>query len=276
MQVTGSHYLQQVETYQHDLYNSSNVDQLKIYLSSEKFSLIVLEEGEVKLSKVYYFKETSSTLYFIDLLKEIFLKESDLFDNLFYQIEIFYQTPDFTFIPEALYEENDKAKYLSFNTNPNNLIPFEHAIDSLGIKVIFGIESKLYAFLIEKFNDFEIKFAPHNIIEYFKDLSEEQAIYIFLENNTFDLCIIDKKTLQYYNLFEFSNIEEFAYYVLFVMEQYGLNPENINVKILSEEPDKENYFDILYQYIRNVDMIEKENVNNAIHFNSINGLLKLI
>jgi hypothetical protein len=65
--------------------------------------------------------------------------------------------------------------------------------------------------------------------------------------------IFDGRRMLYFNTFSFQNPEEVAYYLIFVLEQLNLNPEQVPLVIMGNVESKAGLPDLLLRYIRHIE-----------------------
>jgi hypothetical protein len=106
----------------------------------------------------------------------------------------------------------------------------------------------------------------------FKNLITEKMIFLFVRTDSFNMMIFEKKQLVYSNAFHFRAPEDFIYFVIFVMEQLNLNPEEVPVTLLGSITKKSQIFDLLCKYIRNVEFAQRnESPGFSYVFNDVPG-----
>ena len=91
------------------------------------------------------------------------------------------------------------------------------------------------------------------------------ALPIFREE-AFNMLIFDKKQLIYSNAFHFRAPEDVVYFVIFVMEQLNLNPEEIPVTLLGAIEKSSPNYELLFRYIRHIDFATR---NEAMHYSHV-------
>jgi len=70
------------------------------------------------------------------------------------------------------------------------------------------------------------------------------------------ICI-EKEKLRYFNSFQYRTREDLAYYIIFVIEQLGLNPDTITLLLMGNIERESERFELLFRYIRNIRLINK-------------------
>ena len=67
-----------------------------------------------------------------------------------------------------------------------------------------------------------------------------------------DIVIIEGNQLLFYNAFPYHSKQDFIYFIIFVIEQLNLNPEDIELKFSGKIDKKSTLYDIAWKYIRNI------------------------
>jgi hypothetical protein len=75
----------------------------------------------------------------------------------------------------------------------------------------------------------------------------------------FEIIVIQNQKLLLFNSFDYQTPEDFIYYVLFTAEQLSLNPENFPLELIGNI-DSEIFFKIAYKYIRNVSLMDVDDL----------------
>ena len=103
---------------------------------------------------------------------------------------------------------------------------------------------------------------------------------IHFNKGHFEISVIQNQKLLLFNSFDYQTPEDFIYYVLFTAEQLNMNPEKFLLELIGAIDTESEFFKIAYKYIRNVSLIdvedlrwnnyfsEAENRNHYILFNS--------
>jgi len=138
-------------------------------------------------------------------------------------------------------------------------------------------------FFIDKFGSFEYKHANSILVTKLLDASKNidtKKMMVHFNSTHFEIVVIQNQKLLLFNSFEYQTPEDFIYYILFTAEQLNLNPENFPLELIGNITTESPFFKIAYKYIRNVSLIdvedlrwnnyfsEAENRNHFILFNS--------
>jgi hypothetical protein len=86
----------------------------------------------------------------------------------------------------------------------------------------------------------------------YKNLPEEKRAFVNTRNSFIDIVIIEGKNLLYYNSFKYASKEDFIYYIIFVLEQLNLNPEETELILSGFIEKSSSLFEMVYKYVRNI------------------------
>jgi hypothetical protein len=182
-----------------------------------------------------------------------------------------------TLIPSVLFEEAEKETYLNFSVEPevDEKVLFDR-LPRLDIVNIFGVSKSLHDQITGFFPGAKVCHVSSLLIESlwmnFKNLITGKRIFIYVREEAFNMMIFEMKQLVYSNAFHFREPEDFIYYVIFVMEQLNLNPEEISVTLLGNISTKTTHFDLIFKYIRNVDFaLRNESSRYSYVFDDVPG-----
>jgi hypothetical protein len=209
-------------------------------------------------------------------LREVISQNPWLTDPL-RSVRIIVENNRSVLIPSALFEESEKEAYLNFSAEPEEeeKVLFDR-LTRLEIINLFGININLFNQVKGVFPGAEICHVSSVLIESiwmnFKNLITDKRIFIFVREEAFNMLIFDKKQLAYSNAFHFRAPEDFIYFVIFVMEQLDLNPEEVPVTLLGNIDEKTPHFDLIFRYVRNVDFaLRNESAGFSYVFDDVPG-----
>jgi hypothetical protein len=199
--------------------------------------------------------------------------------NPFRSVRVIVENNRSTLIPSALFEESEKDTYLNFSVEPEGeeKVLFDR-LTRLEIVNIFGINNDLLEQIFRVFPGAKVCHVSSLLIESiwmnFKNLITDKRIFIYVREEAFNMLIFDKKQLVYSNAFHFRAPEDFVYFVIFVMEQLNLNPEEVPVTLLGNIETKTPHFELIFKYIRNIDFaIRSESTHYSYVFDDVPGHL---
>ena len=138
----------------------------------------------------------------------------------------------YTLIPKEVVQENTVADYLKFTCPVDSDIIKYFTHPSLNLTVAFAIESLLFNWFQKTYQQSSLHtiHQANSLIEatltYLRGSSSSllPQLLTFVEKNHLHIIIIQKAKLLYYNRFEYTNSDEFLYYILSVMHTRQLDP----------------------------------------------------
>lgn len=218
-----------------------------------------------------------------DLLADAFNNHPELKDS-YDEILVIHSNNLSTFVPEALFDENFLGSYLQYNIKvfETDFFAFDE-IPNYQMNLVYIPYVNINNFLIDQFGSFDYKHANSILVSKLLIASknkDEKKIFVHLNSNHFEIVVTQNQKLLLFNSFDYSTPEDFIYYILFTAEQLNLNPENVPLELIGNIDTESEFFKIAYKYIRNVSLIdvddlrwnnyfsEAENRNHFILFNS--------
>ncbi|WP_350287010.1 DUF3822 family protein [uncultured Croceitalea sp.] len=233
---------------------------LSIQVSLNGLSFFVLDTitNEVVLFDRVLFK-TSSTPYLAQKeLKQLF-KKHKLVSLGFSEVTVVHKNEMFALVPKALFEAEELANYLKFNTKllANDHIEYDE-LTNLDIVCVYVPFTNINNFVFEQLGEFEFR---HNSIAFLQTILKQkigskQVCFVHKTDHSFELAVFEQKKLVLYNQFEYKTKEDFLYYILFTYEQLKLDVESVKLKLFGQIEEGDTYYDICYQYIKKVNVFE--------------------
>jgi hypothetical protein len=84
----------------------------------------------------------------------------------------------------------------------------------------------------------------------FGNTIDQPHLFINLRSRFFDLMVYDGKIMSYLNTFGFLAPEDVVYYIIFVVEQLNLNPDEVPLVLYGNISAKDDLYALLFKYIR--------------------------
>jgi len=258
--------------------NQANPDKNKLFiqLSLEGIVFCIFNSELNKFLSIESLKfEYGSRISEVSLqLKDLYSRHNWL-SQPFQSVKLLLENNKSTLIPSPLFDETETSAFSKFNfTLTDDEILLFHKLNNLDAYILYPFSSILSETVNELFPTHS-KFSLSGVfIEALliinKNINSLKRIYVNSRINYLDIAILDGRKLLYYNTFGYRTKEDFIYYVIFVIEQLRLNPEEIEL-ILSGNVDKNSrIFEIVYKYIRNVSFQRKtESFNYSYVINEI-------
>lgn len=182
----------------------------------------------------------------------------------FDEILIIHNNTLSTFVPAPLFDEQYIGSYLQYNTKvfESDFFSFDE-ISNYQINSVYIPYVNMNNFFIDKFGTFDYKHANSILVSKLLDRSKNNDIktmYVHFDIGHFEIVVIQNQKLLLFNSFDYQSVEDFIYYVLFTAEQLNLNPENFPLELIGDINKDSEFYKIAYKYIRNVTLIDVENL----------------
>ncbi|MCX7549427.1 DUF3822 family protein [Xanthomarina sp. F2636L] len=235
---------------------STNLD-LSIQISLNGLSFCILDTVLNTITYLKHFEKEKKLSPFgaLDFLKQLFNTEKELQNN-FNKVHVVYVNELATIVPKPLFNEDYLADYLKFNSKilKSDFIVYDNLEinDSVTVYVPYvNINNYIY----ETFGSFTYNHFSSILVEKILQIekhADDVKFYVHVNKDHFEIVVSNQGKLILFNTFDYSSKEDFIYYILFTMEQLGLNPEKTNLVLLGDIDKESNLFTILYTYIRHI------------------------
>lgn len=243
-----------------------NYKKLSIQVSLSGLSFCVFDLITKKIlvfNKVEFLKNTVIE----EQLWKVFL-EYPILANTYDEVMVLHDNNLNTFIPTSLFDSNFLGSYLQYNVKvfETDLFAFD-ALENYSINNVYVPYININNFLLDQFTTFEYKSVNSVLVNKILDISignEEKKVYVHFQKENFQIIVVKNQELLLFNSFDFSNPQDFIYYLLFTYEQLQLSPETINVHLFGLIDEKSDYFKIAYKFIRNCSLLETEIWTNSL------------
>lgn len=218
-----------------------------------------------------------------DLFADAFRDYPELKDS-YDEILVIHNNNLSTFVPSPLFDENFLGSYLQYNTKvfKTDFFAFDE-IANYEMNAVYIPYVNINNFFIDQFGAFDYKHANSILVSKLLVASknnDDKKMFVHINSEHFEIIVVQNQKLLLFNSFDYNTPEDFLYYILFAAEQLNLNPENFPLELIGNIDTESDYFKIAYKYIRNVSLIdvndlrwnnyfsEAENRNHFILFNS--------
>lgn len=171
----------------------------------------------------------------------------------FQQVRISVLSPAFTLIPSALYRKEYASSYLALMRGhqppPNELAhAYEH---KEGFVSVFGIDRGVTEFMGEQYpmQPFTYVHQHTTLIQatraISRQLTSEQNLFLYFEDEFVTVLFRANHELRYCNRFGYKNVQDLTYYVLYVLDELGVDPKAVHAFIYGEiTPFAESYISL--------------------------------
>jgi hypothetical protein len=227
---------------------------------------IVLES--VSLLKPALLSQAENAEAFYSEKLDRYILERNWMLNPFRQTCLIFNSLAYTMVPHALYDPAQKSAYLDFVHRHDNLgVIQEHFLNSVEAWIVFSINKNIAESLISQLKPSRVMHHAGAIIETilprYRHTELHNPVFANIRQNSFDIIVLKDGKLRYCNSFSWKVNEDLVYYLIFVLDQLALNPENVPVFLLGSVEPASPLFELLHRYIRHVEFIDNPQVPKA-------------
>lgn len=199
--------------------------------------------------------------YWTELLEKVSANSSLLHKYEFAKVLVNVHSPTFTFVPDSLFRKGDELGYLQYHfTLDQDAVVYAQPVSYFQLYSIFALPSSLVTELNHLFEDPEIIHHSRSLLESISMNSRnqnEKQLFLNFYGNDFDAVVTEGKKLILMNSFSCKGIEDSLYFILFLLEQLEMNPEDISVRLAGTIEKESALYKLLFRYIRNLYFSER-------------------
>ena len=200
--------------------------------------------------------QTGATPY--TLLKELKarLNGIDQLGKNFSEVMVIHKNNMFSLVPKPLFHKEELANYLKFNAKimANDLLAYDEIPNQELINVYIPY-TNINNYIFELFGEFEFKHSGTVLISALLGQgrpSTEPVCYLQVAEKEMEMMVVRDKQLCFYNQYEYTSREDFLYYLLFGLEQLGIAPEKVQLKMFGAIEEGDPIFELCLQYVGQV------------------------
>lgn len=234
-----------------------NFKKLSIQVSLNGLSFCVADTVVQKLllSDSIDFLEEKNPIVLLDELKKLFQKHQ--LENMeFDEVVVVHSNTLFGLVPKSLFNANHLLEYLKFNTKvlASDVLSYD-TVENHELVNVYVPYMNINNYIYELFGEFTYM---HNGTVLLQSLmnnqtqNQETICYVHVSKSQLNITVLDQRKLLLYNSFLYDTKEDFAYYLLFVLEQLELDPKSAMVKLFGSIEEDDPIFQLCFSYIQNI------------------------
>ena len=236
-----------------------NFNKLSIQVSLNGLSFCVLDTigNSILKSDRLVFEKNLSPLELQKNLEQLF-KTHNLGSSQFSEVVVAHRNNLFSFVPKSLFDVNELANYLKFNTKilANDHIAYDE-LDNYDVVNVYVPFVNINNYVFDLFGEFEYKHNGTVLVQALLNNSganKEPICYVHLDGQQMDITIIAQKKLLFYNSFNITSKEDFIYYLLFTLEQLKLDTESTKLQLFGSIEEGDDIYKLCYRYIKDISL----------------------
>ncbi len=249
-------------------------------LSNSERYILSFDINEENYSFSLYNPVEDGSFFFHEITKKNHTDAFSAFKDFFYEndfcllpyrkVFILNNTPDFTFVPNSVFDEKNKTDFLEFNVSENKGKLLLQMLRRPELTILHNMRDNVHDFFVRSFTN--PKFIHHlsPLLSYFQERSKmgnANKLIINLNEKKLDIiCYSPAGDLILGNNFEYNHLNDAAYYILFTWKQLNLNQSKDFMYIAGKNPSKNNLMEQMQKYIYNVIPV---NISQSGHFEGV-------
>jgi hypothetical protein len=245
---------------------------IHIGIESIQYTIIDKVRDELKALVEYELPEISSQGALIEVIEGLSECNKE-FKYPYNRIKISFDSYQFTFIPDDLYQSGHDQEYAKFIRNTQHSDILCNSIPAAKIKNIVAINSDLHLALNRIFHRPKIYGQASTFIQGIKKnykQDNEPSLYIDIHNKHVQVAYFKQSELSFYNIFNCINADEFNYFVLNIIESLQLDIEQASVILSGSVTKDDEYYKRVEKYFKNIRFADSRMIVN--HPELFNGV----
>jgi hypothetical protein len=172
---------------------------------------------------------------------------------------VLIDNPVFTLVPDELFSEHDKKKYLLFTHafQKNEKI----AIDNLSIihsKNVYWIPQLVREFVDKYFVYYESKHFASVFLNFcLLRNSNQPSVYVYVGENVFYIIVMKDTKLLLCNAYEYCTNEDFVFFIMNVFKKLQFDPQTASLFIMGDIENLAEFKTTISKYIAKVEFLSR-------------------
>lgn len=227
---------------------------LTFYLSESAFSIATLQDGVVELLDCIYFtgqREQQAK----EAIQEVLVKHGIVGDN-FKDISLSWFSPELSLMPIHIFTETkaDAIYRSSFSKVINNNDIDYNRIVELSLVNVFDIPLWVKSFFVVRFPQIIIQHEmTHFLRGIFAGPTFKLNVYVQLYATKLTLTVVQNNELKFFNSFDITSAQDAVYYLLFVLQQQGLDSQGGKLHISESVERTESVKKEIISYLQRIE-----------------------
>jgi hypothetical protein len=230
---------------------------LSLFIGSQLFMFAVFNRDFTVVSEIESITINPQGLKNDDLTERLrfLITNHQLNDRKFKSVNICLLNSSFTLTPVAYSMQENAKSFLSFTNGGEQAVKntFVHRFDELNF--CYTVPHDVLSFLEKTFKNATFRHAGSVSIDLLFSNNSLKSCNLFLNFHagSFELAAKENNKLVYYNVFSYETHEDALYYLLFMMEQYNLNPLTCKLVIAGQMEANAELLKTIKKYVKQVD-----------------------
>ena len=181
------------------------------------------------------------------------LESKGLNNSSFHSVTCLIDNRYCALVPEPLFNEADQAKYLDFGFQiPDSYAIVSEPLASVPCRHVFALQKALQDKVQAKWKEATITHSSSVFIDSMMKNDTNTGVFVQVRNRDFDMLVKKEGKLFFFNNFKFNTKEDFAYFLLFAMEQNGCSGQDTPVCFSGLIRPASDIIDLCGRYVKDI------------------------
>ena len=261
--VTETKYFRLVNKVVDETFEAEQLAKYNLYLAVGKFTIRIgaldRDRNKFVLLEDYELRDLFTPVQVAQQLQALLQDHPFLSKPDWQVIRVSVKNQNFTLIPETLFHKAAAEDYLRLNCNLDTfheeVVTYQQAgLDAVNIFTVDKyLKSTLQAVYPGKLISYRHQTSVFiSTLLHYSDRHGTKKLMGFVEKNNLTLLVFQGGMLQFCNVFHYTTPEDFIYFLLLIMQEQKLNPEEDVIKIWGDMTYDSALFTMMRKYIRHV------------------------
>ncbi|MRI00299.1 DUF3822 family protein [Kriegella sp. EG-1] len=232
---------------------------LSIQVSLNGLSFCIWDSiGNIIIASENIIFQKELTPYAVQKELKTICEKHNIANKKFADIIVIHRNNLFSIVPKSLFDENELANYLKFNTKilANDHVVFDE-LENFEMCNVYVPFVNINNYIFELFGSFIYKHSATVMVESLMNNysgSKNTTCFVHITETQMELTIMEHKKLLLYNSYEYVTKEDFMYYLLFTLEQLKMDTEKVVLKLFGAIQKNDDIYNLCSQYVKDVSL----------------------
>jgi hypothetical protein len=240
--------------------SKSSLYNITIQCALDGFCFVLHHQEENKIIDIelYQTSESAQEDQILEALEKAFYNKG-LHGKSFRSIRFLIANRYYTLVPESLFDANNPESYLRFNhLLPHHYAVFHEAVPSAQAVNVYAIPQQFLNRLRATWPEAVVR---HQSSLFLQAVQREEPyesntnVYVNVNSRDFDLVILQEGRLLFFNNFRFNTKDDFAYFLMFTLEQQLPGVKDLPVSFTGLISNQSEIIRLCERYIKRIRFI---------------------
>lgn len=229
--------------------NSTNLN-LLVKIGADTFSYAIIDLEKNFVHAVYDEQECENGY---EKLNER-LKNDSYLQLAYKQVTVATHTNNIVFVPQELFNENNIAVYTKYFEETDSPAVYVQPSAQQKFSAVFSLPLFAEKTINEQWKTATRLYLNAGLIELADQLNRDTVLLDFTVGS-FQFIYLKNQKVTFTQSYQFEDLEELTYFILLIINQLKINPENTELKACGIIHDGDEKWKLLKQYFKQIDLL---------------------